>query len=709
MRGRRGQEALVAREHEGDHRRCVLWLVCCEARRVRARHAHPPPLGCTATIALFKLQQSGEDGHGHARVPEDRAQPVVVPDIDGHLGQHAQIPGLEARVGQTGQASLGQSDEGPVRRHPRRQVHVFLDPPLHRHPPRGTAVDGVGRHEAVQAPRGTEALHPRPRRRLVLEREDEQEEVVTHHASNGLLFSPLVPSNVSYHHSTMSLLQDTEYLFSVGAVEVAVNILQPVAHSDPLLLRQYVRALLDIGRTDEAVCILLDVQPPSLPLVRACQAAGFASLARTAAVTCLALDVDSREIAYLLGIACMDECHYSQALRVFDSILETNPLDAAYYKRELCRWALGHASDPGAAPDASFSRVFKLADVAAHPVTLDLRCHGSVVPVLDAPPSLRLAPLSPDETALCDAADRLGTLFVLDSPGFAHNRRLCRAMALAAFEAANGLRSRLYPSALDFMDVFVRWRRIAAAADSVWWVLDGHPTACLRTPLCKRSRPVFRYRTYLQRVLALIAGGNQSFVHPRDCYAALGHKDTVVRTACDLPGSELHIVASENEIDVFSHTALDAERVRTYLDQLETCFRALCQRPSDLRLVCRFAYVWFNFQCLSRGASVCGHAALVAFLLVGDSIHLPLRLSPPNVQWDWESLLSSEAPLALERHLLDSPRGPEVPRPGAMVPLAPSILTMQALLLHGSANPRVPATSAPPSPPPPPVPHAPQP
>jgi hypothetical protein len=479
----------------------------------------------------------------------------------------------------------------------------------------------------------------------------------------------------------IAVMNETESLMATGDIGNTIEMLRAVADQDPMLQLQLARALFEVGCSDEAVRIFVDLS--SLPqtklhaaplAARTSLAVGFPELAQRAATKALELDGNARDVAYVLGVACMDTGDVLRAYRIFDAILAKAPEDPAFYRREVCRWVLAHAYERNASPDAAFTRDFKIAEVDGRPVTLAIRIGVSAG---DGPcwQPLTFPPLSDAQRALCRDADALGALFELNTAGFSRNRRLCRAMALGAIEAANALRSGAVQSSRDFMDILVRWRRTACNGDSVWWGTGCNDTTCLRTPLYKGTRAVYRYQRYLERALDCIrnlALGDVGLagIHdalrgaactPRAIHSAFGQDVSVAMHvgAEKFPGTTFCIHKTDDSYDVFCYTVLAEDRTRQFHARLDDLLRAFVAAPHTLRPISLYFYYWCNFQCLSRGSIICGLAAMLAMFLCTGSV--PAVLSPRDVQWDWEAMLeTSETVFAdkLEGHLRSAAASP---------------------------------------------------
>ena len=379
--------------------------------------------------------------------------------------------------------------------------------------------------------------------------------------------------------------------------------------------------------------------PGAVLLCTAAASVGLASVVRKYAAFALQHTPDNRDAAYQLGLALMDDCEFERAADVFGAILAREPQDTAWYKLQLARVYATHGAVPGFSPDQHFTREFKIGEADSRPASLYIKCCSAMLP--RAPEGPLPAPRALDAETLRRAADEIGKLFVLETPGFALNRRLLRAMGLAVIEASSAPRA--WNDWRGFMDIFVRWRRNANSRDSVWWIEVDQPTY-LRTPLYNNGHVVARYAPYMLRALQMIkqrivdspemsqfhagVGAIADLTH-RSLWDALG-QDVSVSTVV---GSEklsgtAFIVARES---MHCSTPMEPDRHGLFSERLAAAFK---ESPS------LFLYYWLNAQALSRGSAICGFAAFVAMIHIRSLPgRLPRKIFPPGVQWDLESFL----------------------------------------------------------------------
>jgi hypothetical protein len=467
----------------------------------------------------------------------------------------------------------------------------------------------------------------------------------------------------------VSLLDACENHLKHERVDEAVAKLRPVANQHPVLRMHYGRSLFQMGETEEARQIFSDLiqvectqKAATVLLARVLQAIGEPTECRRFATQAIMSDHDSRDLAFIIATTYMDEGNVARAHRAFDGIVARDPKDVAFYLRELCHWILCNLDVPDASPDELFTGQFKETHVCREPVAMDVRCLGYFPETRDCPAVPR--PILPcdDDGTLLHVADTLGQVFRLSCPGFVHNRRVCRAMALAALEAAAGLRSQRYSNMRSFMNVFVRWRRTAAASDGVWWGTKSNPNTHTRTPLHRHGGAVFRYHMYLPRALERIRGLALNEPSYADCHGRLRGLHTLtpqklhevlVRpgtrvvhfpttlSPTGLPGVYLDIsqtpAGDDYEVDVLF--ALSDARADLFTAVLDCALANHLQDPHDVAAIARFYYLWINFQCLSRGSAICGLAAVLAMCLHHGVV--PRSFQPPMVQWDWEAILAS--------------------------------------------------------------------
>ncbi|XP_006894614.1 PREDICTED: tetratricopeptide repeat protein 13 isoform X2 [Elephantulus edwardii] len=284
----------------------------------------------------------------------------------------------------------------------------------------------------------------------------------------------------------------------------------------------------------------------------------------------------------------------------------------------------------------------------------------------------------PEVQELICVADRLGSLMQYETPGFLPNKRIHRAMGLAALEVMQAVQRTWTNSKVrmngrtrlmqwrDMFDVAVKWRRIADPDQPVLW-LDQMPARSLSRGFNNHINLIrgqvinMRYLEYFEKILHFIkdrilvyhgANNPKGLLDVREALEKV-HKvedllpimkfntktkdgftvNTKVPSLRD-PGKEydgLTITITGDKVGniLFSvETQTTEERTQLYHAEIDALYKDLTAKGKVLilssefgeadavcNLILSLVYYFYNLMPLSRGSSVIAYSVIVGALM----------------------------------------------------------------------------------------------
>ncbi|KAM4828606.1 tetratricopeptide repeat protein 13 isoform 2-T2 [Thomomys bottae] len=286
---------------------------------------------------------------------------------------------------------------------------------------------------------------------------------------------------------------------------------------------------------------------------------------------------------------------------------------------------------------------------------------------------------NPDVQELICVADRLGSLMQYETPGFLPNKRIHRAMGLAALEVMQAVQRTWTNSKVrmsgrtrlmqwrDMFDIAVKWRRIADPDQPVLW-LDQMPARSLSRGFNNHINLIrgqvinMRYLEYFEKILHFIkdrilvyhgANNPEALLEVREALEKVHKVEDLlpvmkqfntktkdgftVNTKVpslkdegkDLDGFTITITGDKVGNILFSvETQTTEERTQLYHAEIDALYKDLTAKGKVLilssefgevdavcNLILSLVYYFYNLMPLSRGSSVIAYSVIVGALM----------------------------------------------------------------------------------------------
>ncbi|ELK34856.1 Tetratricopeptide repeat protein 13 [Myotis davidii] len=276
----------------------------------------------------------------------------------------------------------------------------------------------------------------------------------------------------------------------------------------------------------------------------------------------------------------------------------------------------------------------------------------------------------PEVQELICAADRLGSLMQYETPGFLPNKRIHRAMGLAALEVMQAVQRTWTSSKVrmngktrlmqwrDMFDIAVKWRRIADPDQPVLW-LDQMPARSLSRGFNNHINLIrgqvinMRYLEYFEKILHFIkdriliyhgANNPKGLLEVREALEKV-HKQFNTKTkdgftvntkvpslkdqGKEYDGFTITITGDKVGNILFSvETQTTEERTQLYHAEIDALYKDLTAKGKVLilssefgeadavcNLILSLVYYFYNLMPLSRGSSVIAYSVIVGALM----------------------------------------------------------------------------------------------
>lgn len=195
----------------------------------------------------------------------------------------------------------------------------------------------------------------------------------------------------------------------------------------------------------------------------------------------LAIDPNHFESRYLRGVVLHGLGSFKRAIADYSHVLTVNSAHRSYYQREIARYQSATLDKSLAEVnlDADLNPYFKEAWCKTHPPSL-LSNYKAQSSALGKDVELLESARTREGNAIVAAAEPIGELLHLRSPGYLSNKRQQRFAGLAAIDVAQRIRRAWSPEGLqvdgrsssavrvphefgwrDAYDIAVRWRQLS--------------------------------------------------------------------------------------------------------------------------------------------------------------------------------------------------------------------------------------------------------
>ncbi|EDL96736.1 tetratricopeptide repeat domain 13, isoform CRA_a [Rattus norvegicus] len=257
----------------------------------------------------------------------------------------------------------------------------------------------------------------------------------------------------------------------------------------------------------------------------------------------------------------------------------------------------------------------------------------------------------PEVQELICVADRLGSLMQYETPGFLPNKRIHRAMGLAALEVMQAVQRTWTNSKVrmngktrlmqwrDMFDIAVKWRRIADPDQPVLW-LDQMPAPSLsrgfnnHINLIRANNPkgLLEVREALEKVHKvedLLPIMKQFNTKTKDGFTVNTKVPSLKDQGKEYDGFTITITGDKVGNILFSvETQTTEERTQLYHAEIDALYKDLTAKGKVLTLSAEFGeadavcnlilslvYYFYNLMPLSRGSSVIAYSVIVGALM----------------------------------------------------------------------------------------------
>uniref|UniRef100_A0A8C6R566 Tetratricopeptide repeat domain 13 n=1 Tax=Nannospalax galili TaxID=1026970 RepID=A0A8C6R566_NANGA len=264
-------------------------------------------------------------------------------------------------------------------------------------------------------------------------------------------------------------------------------------------------------------------------------------------------------------------------------------------------------------------------------------------------------------------ADRLGSLMQYETPGFLPNKRIHRAMGLAALEVMQAVQRTWTNSKVrmngktrlmqwrDMFDIAVKWRRIADPDQPVLW-LDQMPARSLSRGFNNHINLIrgqvinMRYLEYFEKILHFIKdrilvyhglqvtasccsvrrlGSSQFNTKTKDGFTVNTKVPSLKDQGKEHDGFTITITGDKVGNILFSvETQTTEERTQLYHAEIDALYKDLTAKGKVLilssefgeadavcNLILSLVYYFYNLMPLSRGSSVIAYSVIVGALM----------------------------------------------------------------------------------------------
>lgn len=257
----------------------------------------------------------------------------------------------------------------------------------------------------------------------------------------------------------------------------------------------------------------------------------------------------------------------------------------------------------------------------------------------------------PEIQELICVADRLGSLMQYETPGFLPNKRIHRAMGLAALEVMQAVQRTWTNSKVrmngktrpmqwrDMFDIAVKWRRIADPDQPVLW-LDQMPARSLsrgfnnHINLIRANNPkgLLEVREALEKVHKvedLLPIMKQFNTKTKDGFTVNTKVPSLKDQGKEYDGFTITITGDKVGNILFSvETQTTEERTQLYHAEIDALYKDLTAKGKVLilssefgeadavcNLILSLVYYFYNLMPLSRGSSVIAYSVIVGALM----------------------------------------------------------------------------------------------
>ncbi|XP_073194128.1 tetratricopeptide repeat protein 13 isoform X5 [Lepidochelys kempii] len=257
----------------------------------------------------------------------------------------------------------------------------------------------------------------------------------------------------------------------------------------------------------------------------------------------------------------------------------------------------------------------------------------------------------PEVQELVCVADRLGSLMQYETPGFLPNKRMHRAMGLAALEVMQAVQRTWANSKVrmngktrlmqwrDMFDIAVKWRRIADPDQPVLW-LDQMPARSLsrgfnnHINLISANNPkgLLEVREALEnvhKVEDLLPIMKQFNSKTRDGFTVNTKVPSLKDQGKEYDGFTITITGDKVGNILFSvETQTTEERTQLYHAEIDALYKDLTAKGKVLilsaelgeadavcNLILSLVYYFYNLMPLSRGSSVIAYSVIMGALM----------------------------------------------------------------------------------------------
>ncbi|XP_010620230.1 tetratricopeptide repeat protein 13 isoform X3 [Fukomys damarensis] len=257
----------------------------------------------------------------------------------------------------------------------------------------------------------------------------------------------------------------------------------------------------------------------------------------------------------------------------------------------------------------------------------------------------------PEVQELICVADRLGSLMQYETPGFLPNKRIHRAMGLAALEVMQAVQRTWTNSKVrmngktrlmqwrDMFDIAVKWRRVADPDQPVLW-LDQMPAQSLsrgfnnHINLIRTNNPkgLLEVREALEKVHKvedLLPIMKQFNTKTKDGFTVNTKVPSLKDQGKEYDGFTITITGDKVGNILFSvETQTTEERTQLYHAEIDALYKDLTAKGKVLilssefgeadtvcNLILSLVYYFYNLMPLSRGSSVIAYSVIVGALM----------------------------------------------------------------------------------------------
>ncbi|XP_039706227.1 tetratricopeptide repeat protein 13 isoform X6 [Pteropus medius] len=405
---------------------------------------------------------------------------------------------------------------------------------------------------------------------------------------------------------------------------------------------------------------------------------------------CLQLEPYNEVCQYMKGLSHVAMGQFYEGVKAQTKVMLSDPLPGqkaspeylkVKYLREYSRYLHAHLDTPLTeySVDVDLPGSFKDRWAKNLPFLLeDYKEQPGLQPHIKDVSHQNFESYKPEVQELICVADRLGSLMQYETPGFLPNKRVHRAMGLAALEVMHAVQ-RTWANAKvrtggrtrpmqwrDMFDIAVKWRRVADPDQPVLW-LDQMPARSLSRGFTNHINLIrgqvinMRYLEYFEKILHFIkdrilvyhgANNPKGLLEVREALAKVHKVEDLLpimkfntktkdgfTVSTKVPSLKDHgkehdgftITVTGDKIGniLFSvETQTTEERTQLYHAEIDALYKDLTAKGKVLilsselgeadavcNLILSLVYYFYNLMPLSRGSSVIAYSVIVGALM----------------------------------------------------------------------------------------------